>query len=125
MTTTQNLIWQATIRRIGAEATDMFDAGVFILFGEPVPEALAEVSVVHDGSSAPARELRAGDSIALGSATVTVERVGERATANLTELGHVVVYVDAGDQDLLPGAVHASGAAWTPAVGDQITVTGG
>ena len=36
--------------------------------------------------------------------------VGERANANLAELGHVVVYANQPDQKLLPGAVKAAGA---------------
>lgn len=124
MNDTNDNLWRAHITRIGPEAPTMFASGVFILFGEPVPDALAEVSIVHDGSGPPNRELRPGDTITVGSATVTIDRVGERANANLAELGHVVVYVDAGDQQLLPGAVHASGGTLAPAVGDHITVNG-
>ena len=36
-------LWSADITAIGPDASDMIDGGVVILFGEPVPEALAEV----------------------------------------------------------------------------------
>src|SRR5690625_5716608 len=119
--TTQNPVWHATVTRIGPDTPALLESGVLILFGEPVPDALAEVSVVHDGTTPPARELRVGDTITVGGAAVTIELVGERATANLTELGHVVVYLDAGDQQLLPGAVHASGAPLAPVRSEEHT----
>lgn len=101
-------IWSATVTRIGDDAPEMFDAGCFILFGEPVPDALADVSLVHDGAGQPA-DVRAGDTFWLGEDGFAVEEVGERANANLAELGHVVVYVNQSDQKLLPGAVKATG----------------
>ena len=46
--------------------------------------------------------------------------VGDLATKNLDDLGHVVLYVDQPDQKLLPGAVHASGDMPDPKAGDVI-----
>ena len=48
-------LWSADITAIGPDASDMIDGGVVILFGEPVPEALAEVSIVHRTTTAPTR----------------------------------------------------------------------
>lgn len=106
-------LWNATITHIGDEAQDMIDAGVIILFGEPVPDALAEVSIVHDGANKPQINLAPGMIFTLGSQQFTVDEVGDRAAVNLTDLGHVVIYVNQPEQELLPGAVKASG--------DQIT----
>lgn len=101
-------IWSATVTRIGDDAPEMFDAGCYILFGEPVPDALADVSIVHDGAG-QAAEVRPGDDFWIGEDRFTVAEVGERANANLAELGHVVVYANQPDQKLLPGAVKAAG----------------
>lgn len=104
-----NTIWTSTVTRIGSDAADMLEAGVVILFGEPVPPALADVSVVHEGAQEPTRDIAAGDTLHLGDQSFTVDAVGEIASKNLRELGHVVVYVNQPDQELLPGAVKATG----------------
>lgn len=118
-------IWSTTVSRIGGDAADMIEEGVIILFGEPVPPALFDVSVVHDGAQSPSREIAAGDVITFGEQTFEVTAVGDKANANLTELGHVVLYVNQPDQELLPGAVLATGSAViVPAVGATISVTG-
>lgn len=117
-------LWSSRITTIGADAAEMIDGGVIILFGEPVPEALAEVSVVHSGAAAPSRPITAGDLLRLGDQTFTVDAVGERAMTNLTDLGHIVIYVNEPDQELLPGAVLASGPTPTvPAPGGTVEFT--
>lgn len=118
-------IWSTTVSRIGDDAADMIEEGVIILFGEPVPPALVDVSVVHDGAQAPTREIGAGDAIEFGEQTFEVTAVGDKANANLVELGHVVLYVNQPDQELLPGAVLATGpSVVVPAVGAPIAARG-
>lgn len=114
-------IWSTTVTRIGKDAQDMFDAGVLILFAEPVPSALADVSVVHTADAAPSREIRVGDVFEVAGRQYSVDEVGEKAAENLRELGHVVLYVNSVDQKLLPGAVHVRGEAAqpTPPAADQ------
>lgn len=116
-------IWTTTVTRIGTDAQEMFDAGVLILFAEPVPPALADVSVVHTPPAAPTREIRVGDVFVVAGREHPVEEVGEKATENLRELGHVVLYLNTVDQKLLPGAVHVRGGALPPTppvAGEQI-----
>lgn len=118
-------LWSATVSRIGEEAAVMIDAGVLILFGDPVPDALADVSIVHQGATQPVRALAPGDRFEVGTQTWTIDEVGERATANLTELGHVVFYINQPDQDLLPGAIKATGPELTfPESGTQLAFIG-
>ncbi|GAA1731201.1 PTS glucitol/sorbitol transporter subunit IIA [Brachybacterium phenoliresistens] len=117
-------LYTSTVTSIGADAPSMFEAGVVILFAEPVPPALADVSVVHSPSGELARDIQAGDTISIGVAEYTVVRLGDVASNNLRELGHVVLYVDAGDQKLLPGAIHVDGPSPAPQSGARITVRG-
>ncbi|MGO1226765.1 MAG: PTS glucitol/sorbitol transporter subunit IIA [Brachybacterium sp.] len=118
-------IWNATVSRIGGDAADMIEEGVIILFGEPVPPALFDVSVVHEGAESPTREVAAGDVITFGEQTFEVTALGDKANANLAELGHVVLYVNQPDQELLPGAILATGPdVIVPAVGASISVAG-
>lgn len=115
-------LWSSTITRVGIDAVEIVRSGVLILFGEPVPEALADVSVVHDRATGLSRPLRAGDQFSFAGHTYVLDEVGGRASDNLTELGHVVIYIDQPDQSLLPGAIKASGP--TPVIpepGSQIS----
>lgn len=116
--------WTSTVSSIGGDAADMVDAGVVILFGEPVPPALADVSVVHRPDAEPTRDLAVGDRIVIGDQEVTVQAVGELASQNLRELGHVVLYTDPGDQKLLPGAVHVTGSLSMPNPGEHVAISG-
>ena len=118
-------LWSATVDRIGEFTAEMFDGGCYILFGEPLPDALAEVSIVHRTREQPSRPIRPGDILELGGVELTLDEVGDLANLNLTDLGHVVVYVNSPEQDLLPGAVKASGPSRPqPTVGSPILFTG-
>lgn len=118
-------LWTATISHIGSDSAMMIEEGVVILFGEPVPPALADVALVHTNSEKAVREIAPGDVITIGDATYTIDDLGELANNNLNELGHIVLYVKKTDQTVLPGAVIVSGATGiTPTVGDVITITG-
>jgi PTS system glucitol/sorbitol-specific IIA component len=102
--------YRSTIVDVGPEAAEMAAAGVVILFGEPLPEALAEVSVVHRPSQTLAgRSIGVGDTVVIGGRSLEITAVGDLATKNLADLGHVVLYVNQPDQKLLPGAVQAVG----------------
>lgn len=104
------IYYRSTVVDIGPEAAEMVAAGVVILFGEPLPEALADVSVVHRPSQTlEGRAISVGDTVVVGEQRLTVTAVGDIAAKNLAELGHVVLYVNQPDQKLLPGAVHATG----------------
>lgn len=109
----------------GGDAGEMFDAGIAIFFGEPCPDALAEVSVVHRGFVGPQRDPREGDVLRVGDSEVIVTAVGHLAGENLRSLGHIVLYMDPeADQQLLPGAITTSGRLARPAAGDRIELSG-
>lgn len=124
MSSTMTTLYEATVTRIGADAQDMIDAGVVILFGEPCPDALAEVSIVHQGGAADeGLAPQPGDVVVLGATELTVRAAGELAGSNLRELGHIVLYCDpADDQALLPGAVFVEGRIGAVASGDRIAL---
>jgi PTS system glucitol/sorbitol-specific IIA component len=102
--------YRTTVVDVGPEVAEMAAAGVVILFGEPLPEALAEVSVVHRPSQTlEGHAIGAGDVVTFGDGELEITSVGDLATKNLDDLGHVVLYVNQPDQKLLPGAVNATG----------------
>lgn len=113
--------YRTTVTSVGPEAGDMLAAGVVILYAEPLPDALADVSVVHRPEDrVPDIVIGVGDVVSVGGHDLTVTAVGDIAAKNLDELGHVVLYVDQPDQKLLPGAVHATGGVPEPRPGHVI-----
>lgn len=109
--------FRSFIVRIGPEAAAIAEAGVLILFAEPVPHELAEVSLIHRPEEPPAGDIQAGDQLRLGDTTLTITAAGDRASENLRTLGHVVIYGSPGpEQGLLPGALHVDGSVTIPAV---------
>ncbi len=108
--------YSTKVLRVGPEAKSLLDGGVLILFAEPVPPALEELSVIHQPEAPLAEPIRVGDVIESDGITLTVTAVGDIAADNLTQLGHVVIYAnDATATKLLPGAVHARGSVTLPA----------
>ena len=102
--------YRSTVVDIGPEVAEMAAAGVLILFAEPLPDALAEVSVVHRPSQTlQGHTIAVGDTVLIGGQELTITRVGDIATKNLDELGHVVLYVNDPGEKLLPGSVQATG----------------
>ena len=115
-------IWQSTAVHIGADAAEMFEAGVYILFGLPVPDALAEVSLVHDGPVSSFTPVQVGDQFCIADSCATITGVGSLVNQNLQELGHFVIYLNVDEADLLPGAVKGQGSLVFPSVGDRIEI---
>jgi PTS system glucitol/sorbitol-specific IIA component len=113
--------YRTTVVSVGPEAADMLAGGVLILFAEPLPDALADVSVVHRPELRdPGFALGVGDIVSIAGRELAITAVGDLATKNLDELGHVVLYVNQPDQKLLPGAVHAAGELPEPRPGQVI-----
>ena len=113
--------YRTTVVEIGPEAGEMIEAGVLILFGEPLPETLAEVSIVHRPSQMlSGNAVSVGDIVSFAGTDLRIDAVGELATRNLDDLGHVVLYINQPNQKLLPGAVLASGDIPDLKAGDVI-----
>lgn len=115
--------YESTILRTGEEAAELADGGVLILYADPIPDALESVSVVHAPAGPPTERMEPGHVLSVGGQRLELSKVGELADENLRTLGHVVVYVEPGDDaPLLPGAVHATGLLTAPAPGAVLTL---
>jgi PTS system glucitol/sorbitol-specific IIA component len=79
------------------------------------------MSIVHQPTQTlQGHPISVGDTVTVGDQDVRITAVGEIAANNLEELGHVVLYVNQPNQNLLPGAVHATGEMPTPQPDDVI-----
>lgn len=118
--------FSSDITLVGEDAAEMVEGGIVIFFGEPCPSELAEISIVHKTvASNPERVPQVGDTLRVGDSEVIFTKVGALAADNLKNLGHIVVYCDPeADQNLLPGAIHATGKLSLPTAGMTIELVG-
>lgn len=113
-------IYQATISTIGQFATDVLADGMLIIFKNGAPDALADYCFCHTHSELK-QDLIIGQILILGSQKYPITAVGEVATQNLRELGHITIRFDSNPSAELPGTIHVAGI--TPhklTIGDEI-----
>ena len=106
-----SLKYQGVIQSMGSMVPEFLPYGILIFFGETAPEELRDTALVHNGTQLVS-ELAAGDYLKFSPPSATEQpqsyrltAVGERANANLAELGHVVVHFDGATKAKLPGAI--------------------
>ncbi len=117
--------YHSVVLRVGPEVDEFRQGGVLIFFAEPVPDALASVSVIHQPSSDLQRPLAVGDVLVVDGSQLAIREVGELASDNLRSLGHMVLYADQVDTPLLPGAIKVSGSLPYPQPGQKIEIARG
>ena len=129
------LKYRAVVQEIGPTVAEFLPHNILIFFGQSAPAELREVAVVHDGTQL-LFPLVSGDLLrfVLSSAGSNQESevlwyrvtaVGEAASNNLAELGHVVVHFDGATEAELPGAVSVEpGTTPSPVVGMTFELLG-
>ncbi|RAQ97762.1 hypothetical protein A4R35_19640 [Thermogemmatispora tikiterensis] len=114
------LKYRAMIEEIGPQVPEFLPHGILIFFGPQAPAELREVSLVHTGATLQGA-IEVGDWLCFreppgeGSETgrvlsYRVTAVGEVASANLAELGHLVVHFDGALEAALPGTISVAPA---------------
>jgi PTS system glucitol/sorbitol-specific IIA component len=96
--------YNATITAIGPLVQEFLNEGIIVLFGQQAPEELAEFAILHDGTTLHA-PLAAGDVVTMGDESYTVLAVGEVASDNLRNLGHLVLKCNGQHEVEMPGDV--------------------
>ncbi|OMQ21786.1 PTS glucitol/sorbitol transporter subunit IIA [Serratia oryzae] len=103
-----NTIFQTTITRIGGYARDALLDDMLITFREGAPADIEEYCFIHQ-HGITAGDLQVGGIMELGENRYPITAVGEVATQNLRELGHVTVRFDGETQAEFPGSIHVTG----------------
>ncbi len=109
------LKYRAVVQEIGPMVPEFLPHNILIFFGQSAPEELREVALVHNGMQLTT-PLVPGDLLhfvlsstspdeAQQSVWYRVTAVGDAASNNLAELGHVVMHFDGATEAELPGAV--------------------
>jgi PTS system glucitol/sorbitol-specific IIA component len=100
------IYYSTTVTAIGAEAAELLDGGLLVLYGHGAPEALAEISVQHRVSGeafdiAPP----VGARVSCGSVSGAVTAVGDSAWNKVRDMGHVVLNFSGADHAERPGEI--------------------
>ena len=83
----------------------MIAGGVLILFGSPARGPGRDEHRAPAVADAVRHAIAVGDTVPLAGTELRIDAVGDLATKNLDDLGHIVLNVNQPDQKLLPGAV--------------------
>ena len=102
------VIYQTTITRIGASATDALSDQMLITFREGAPADIEEFCFIHCHGELNG-VLQAGIQFELGQHRYPVTAVGSVAEMNLRELGHITLRFDGQSEAEFPGTVHVAG----------------
>lgn len=117
-----NKIYQSTVKYIGDFANDALTDGMLITFKEGVSSDLADYCFIHSHDKL-LNDLEVGQTLELGGYSYKISAVGEVATTNLRELGHITLRFDGAHSAELPGSVHLVGDVPSKfGVGDTITI---
>lgn len=98
------LKYQAKVTSIGAQVSEFIDHNILVLFGDQVPDELADFSIMHDGKEIKG-PLEVGDVIYFGETSFSVLAIGKIANDNLANLGHLVLKFNGESEPEMPGDV--------------------
>ncbi len=98
-------LFRTTIAAVGAEAGELIEGGVLILFGADAPPELTEVSVTHRDPGDVGREPVAGDRLHVGGEALRITAVGETAWQKVGDIGHVVFNLSGAAAAERPGEI--------------------
>lgn len=100
-----HILFRTTIAAVGAEAADLIEGGVLILFDSSAPPELAEVSVTHHDPGHVGREPVPGDRLHVGAQALRITAVGETAWQKIGDIGHVVFNLSGATAAERPGEI--------------------
>lgn len=117
-----NVIYQSKINQIGEFAPDALADGMLILFKNGAPSDLADYCFVHSHDDLK-QDLQVGQVFQIGKHTFQITSVGDVASTNFRELGHITLRFDGSSQAELPGNIHVKGDIPNQLfVGDEIKI---
>ncbi len=99
--------YRTKVVSVGPLAEEFRAAGILVLFGEGVPDELADVAVVHRPSTSVV-DLAVGDVLVAGGEAMPILAVGEVVNENFRNLGHLSLKRNGQTVAALPGDLCAT-----------------
>ncbi|MGE8203748.1 PTS glucitol/sorbitol transporter subunit IIA [Heyndrickxia sp. NPDC080065] len=96
------------VQEIGVLVPTFKEDKIVILFGPQAPQELREISVIHEFEELTEESIKEGGTIRFDEEEFTVTAVGSLANQNFKELGHISIYFQEPQGEVLPGSVFAS-----------------
>jgi PTS system glucitol/sorbitol-specific IIA component len=101
--------FRTRVTKIGAEALELVEGAILILFAEGAPPELAAVSVLHRIEKPPTEEGPAvGAELRVGDVSARLTAIGDFAWRKIREIGHVVINFNGADFTPRPGEICAA-----------------
>jgi len=92
------------VTSVGEMAKDFAAEGMLVFFGPQAPDELHDIAIIT-GPSPLVGVVAPGDILNVDGARFRISGVGDRANANIAELGHLVVKLNGLAETELPGDV--------------------
>ncbi|HWO78197.1 MAG TPA: PTS glucitol/sorbitol transporter subunit IIA [Bacillus sp. (in: firmicutes)] len=99
---------QSIVKEIGILVPSFQEDKIVILFGPNAPAELREISVIHEFNELGEEPLKVGRTLSFDNESYTITAVGSLANQNFKELGHISIYFQEPEGEVLPGAIFAS-----------------
>lgn len=109
-------IWETSCSAIGPNTAELAGMGMIVTFGANAPAEIAEFCVTIT-TTPVTQPITAGMYLQVGDQAFPVTAVGEVATENLNNLGHVTFNFDGSPEPSMPGTVHVEGVVPPVAIG--------
>ncbi|MDR4949525.1 PTS glucitol/sorbitol transporter subunit IIA [Neobacillus cucumis] len=113
---------KSVVQEIGVLVPTFKEDKIVILFGPQAPRELREMAVIHEFENLADEPLREGGTIQFGAESFTITALGSLANKNFKELGHISIYFQEPNEDVLPGAVFAAPSQF-PTIEEGMVIT--
>ncbi len=97
-------IFQTEIIELGEQVDAFFEEGMFVLFGENVPDTLKDFCHFIDQKKVDGT-IKKGDKLVVDQKEYLITAVGDIAQSNLETLGHLTVVFSGAKEAGLPGSI--------------------
>ncbi|AWX14509.1 PTS glucitol/sorbitol transporter subunit IIA [Mergibacter septicus] len=114
------IFYQTQITLIGRFAQDALSEKMFITFNEQVPPDLADYCFLHRHGEL-SQNIEVGDWLVIDQHAYQITAVGNIASFNLKELGHLTICFDQAENAITSGAIHCAGEIPSLTVGSTLT----
>ncbi|MFC0322477.1 PTS glucitol/sorbitol transporter subunit IIA [Gallibacterium melopsittaci] len=102
------LLYQTTFKKIGRFAREALEENMLITFKEGAPADLEDYCFIHSHGELQ-DDVNVGDIVKIDQTEFIVTAVGEVASFNLKQLGHITFRFDSAAQAEYPGTIHLQG----------------
>ena len=101
-------IYQTVITKVGTFAREALADDMLITFKQGAPADLEDYCFIHQHGELK-DNIQVGDVLVIGSQSYEISAIGDVASFNLKELGHVTLRFDSASIAEYPGTIHLVG----------------